>query len=162
MQLRALLAATHYAFDMQIVQRDRLYNLLLIRIPTTVLRTEPKGYEELFSTHSTTFTPEEAELHEIIRGLTVYGLGPNNRSMIKWLTEDIDFRTQRSAEGQRGELAAELNRLSNHLLSWRAKYEMWIPHHQDHALVYLEDEKRHGVGFPHGIEGLVDKILAEI
>jgi hypothetical protein len=36
---------------------------------------------------------------------------------------------------------------------------MWIPHHPKHALVYLADEKKHGVGFPSGIEVLIKSVL---
>ena len=34
---------------------------------------------------------------------------------------------------------------------WHAKYEAWIPNHPEHALVYMADEKHHGLGFPGAI-----------
>jgi len=49
--------------------------------------------------------------------------------------------------------------LQAHLLLWLAKYEIWIPASPEHALVYLADEKEHGVGFPRGLDELVDATL---
>ena len=41
--------------------------------------------------------------------------------------------------------------------AWHAKYEALLPSMPEHALVYLADEEKHGIGFPTGI----DKIVAE-
>lgn len=163
LQLSSLLSATQYAFAIQAKHRDRLAALLCASHPSEARILEQDGYEELFSTLFNSLSPasEELELHALIRGLTMYALKPSNRAMSKWLAEDIDFRTQRCAQGYRGEVAAKLNLLASHLLSWHAKYEIWIPNHPEHALVYLEDEQDHGVGFPKGIEDLVHKALAE-
>src|ERR1022692_552178 len=132
LQLSSLLSATGYAFAIQVKHRDTLYRLLSHKYSAPTIHNSA-GYEELFLTHFKTFTSEELDLHAIIRGLTVYGLGPSNRAMSKWLVDDMDFRTRRDATGYRGELAAKLNLLANHLLSWRAKYEVWIPNHPEHA-----------------------------
>lgn len=41
-------------------------------------------------------------------------------------------------------------------LLWNAKYESWIPEQPEHALVYMDDEKRHGVGFPKRREAIIE------
>jgi hypothetical protein len=162
LRLSSLLSATHYAFAIQAKHRDRLAALLSASHPNEARLLE-RGYEELFSILFKTLSPgsEEFELHTLIRGLTIYALKPSNRAISKWLADDIDFRTREHGKGYRGDLAAKLNLLASHLLSWHAEYEIWIPNHPEHALVYLEDERNHGVGFPKGIEDLVQKALAE-
>ena len=163
LQLSSLLKSTGYAFSIQAKHRDRLAVLLCASHPDRSRLLQADGYEQLFSILSKILAPgtEEFELHALIRGLTIYALKPSNRAISRWLAEDIDFRTQTGATGHRGELAAELNLLASHLLSWHAKYEMWIPNHPEHALVYLADEQEHGVGFPKGIEASVQKVLGE-
>jgi hypothetical protein len=42
---------------------------------------------------------------------------------------------------------------------WNAKFEAWIPRHPTHALVYLDDESEHGIGFPHKITDVLEVIL---
>jgi hypothetical protein len=42
------------------------------------------------------------------------------------------------------------------------KYETWIPRNPKHALVYMADEQQHGLGFPDGIDQLVDEVLKEL
>jgi hypothetical protein len=120
-----------------------------------------QGYEDLLSTMYDKFTPEEKELHSMIRGITVYALKPINEAVSEWLDSDVDFRVQKRARGQRGELAEKLNTLAGHLLLWRAKYEIWIPNCPAHALVYLADEKAHGLGFPTGVEKLINHVIED-
>jgi hypothetical protein len=57
------------------------------------------------------------------------------------------------ASSRKRELAEELFALEIHLTLWHAKFESWIPGHPEHALVYLDDEKAHGLGFPTPREG---------
>jgi hypothetical protein len=160
LQLSSLLKATAYAYSEQVRQREKLYGLLSAKNPVATNALGADGYEQLFSTLFKTFVPEELELHTLVRGLTIHALRPSNLAMSKWLALDTAFRTHRG-EGRRGQLAAQLNVLANHLLSWNAKYEMWIPNNPEHALVYLADEKAHGVGFPNGIEDVVNEVLSE-
>jgi hypothetical protein len=136
--------------------------------PTRFLHSfqDPKGTRETPAGHGSSlfdqFTPEETELHAIVRSITEHALRPLNQQMSNWLANDIDFRTARGAEGKRGQLANKLNLLDSHLLLWHAKYEAWIPANRSHALVYMADEEQHGVGFPRGIERLVDDVIREL
>jgi hypothetical protein len=38
-------------------------------------------------------------------------------------------------------------------------YEIWIPDYEEHALVYLADERRQGIGYPAGLDETVEKNL---
>jgi hypothetical protein len=40
-----------------------------------------------------------------------------------------------------------------------AEYAVWIPDTASHALVYLNDEERHGVPFPHGIDDTIRQAI---
>jgi hypothetical protein len=119
-----------------------------------------EGYERTFSKAYKVFTPEEKELHAIIRSITIHSLCTTNQSLSDWLKNDTYFKAQRPSKGIYGELAMQLATLEAHLILWHAKYETWIPETPEHALVYLADEEKHGVGFPSGIDEIVRKTLA--
>jgi len=157
LRLSSLLNAAYVAFAIQSRNRDRLASIIKGSHPDEAH--SPQGYDDLLSTMYDRFAPEEKELHAIIRGITTHALKPINDAMIEWLDSDVEFRVQKGARGERGELAAKLNALAGHLLLWRAKYETWIPNHPAHALVYLADEKEHGLGFPTGLEKVIDRVI---
>jgi hypothetical protein len=118
-----------------------------------------EGYDRMFSKAYSVFTPDEKELHAIIRSLTMYSLRPTNQSLLNWLKSDTYFKAQKPSQGILGELAEKLATLEAHLILWHAKYKAWIPGTPEHALVYLADEEKHGIGFPSGIDDVVRKAL---
>jgi hypothetical protein len=158
LRLASLLDASKVAYSIQTKHRDdlaaSLKNHLTAKVPGV------QGYEALFSGLFQEFTDQEAELHSIIRGITRYALRPINLVTSTWLEADVDFRTDRSAQGPRQQLAQKLNLLAGHLVLWHAKYEIWIPDRPEHALVYLADEQKHGLGFPEDLERTVHSVLA--
>jgi hypothetical protein len=101
----------------------------------------------------------------VIRGYTEHALRPVNVSMSEWLNTDATYRTSLNKQGLDAQLAELLNRLDAHLLLWLAKYEAWMPGRPEHALVYLDDEERQGVGFPRrteqgdGIEETLGRVI---
>jgi len=95
-------------------------------------------------------TDEERQLHLLIRTMTVHTFRPLNQSLLEWLRADRYFRAVSPSDRRLGGLALVLAQLEAHLVLWVAKYEAWIPQHPEHALVFLADEERHGVGFPKG------------
>jgi len=58
-----------------------------------------------------------------------------------------------------GKLAVFLAQLEAHLVLWVAKYEAWISDQPEHALVFLADEEKHGVGFPKNGVFILARIL---
>lgn len=160
LKMSSLLHASFTAFWIQKGHAERLSDMIHTNHPDH--GTTRPGFERLFSQFFEQLTPEETELHGIIRSITEHALRPLNQQMIEWLSNDIDFRTARGAKGKRGQLANKLNLLDSHLLLWHAKYEAWLPANRSHALVYMADEERHGVGFPKGIERLVDDVIREL
>ncbi len=159
-RLQALLQAGRTAFAVQRELAGRLAAQLrkspAYDVPETV------GLERLFSQMRASFRPEERELHEVIRAYTEHVMYPLNEALAEWLQGDVRYRiiTRRTSEREI-RLAELLNALDAHLLLWRAKYQRWIPDQPDHALVYLDDEERHGLGFPRGLDVAVDAVLAE-
>ncbi len=118
------------------------------------------GYERLFTHFHGQFTPDEVDLHQVIRSYTEHALRPLNEQTLAWLRADIEHRTGGRKTGREARLAEMLNQLEAHLVLWLAKYEAWIPQRLDHALVYLDDEEQHGLGFPRGIEEVLAGVLA--
>src|SRR5207244_2935170 len=137
------------------------------RLASMISQSHPKlpqfeeGYERVFSKAYDLLTADEKELHAIIRSITVNSLRPTNQSLLEWLRRDTHFRAQRPGKGVLGQLAHKLAALEAHLILWHAKYEAWIPDTPQHALVYLADEEAHGIGFPSGIDALVDQNLSQ-
>lgn len=160
LQLASLLRASRTIF---LSQRDlvkRLQNSLNERLPT---KPAPgMGYERQFSESYAFFTDEERELHKLIRSMTEHGLRPLNLAMSQWLDGDIKYRNATDAGTLQGRLAVKLNQLDAHLRLWNAKYAAWIPEYPEHALVYLADEEKHGLGFPPGLDQAVAEVLGDV
>jgi hypothetical protein len=153
-QLQSLLSASLIAFQVQRAQAGRLAQSLA---PGGAER----GLEDLFARLYENFTPEQSDLHTIIRAYSEFALHPLNEALQKWLADDTDHRVAHRKHGLRAKLAQQLNHLDAHVWLWLAKYEAWIPNEPRHALVYLEDEQEHGLGFPVGIDDTLQRVLAE-
>jgi hypothetical protein len=165
-ELQSLLRATRTVFVIQVEIRNKLYDMVERDFPD-IAKTE-KGFDAIFSKAFSKFDSEHMELHKIIRSYTIYALKPLNLSILKWLEDDTYFKSRLNDKNNLGKLAKRLADLEAHLLLWNAKYEMWIPESPENCLVYMADEKDHGLGFPNrdenkdGIEELVGKVLDEL
>lgn len=157
-QLRSLLQTSRAVFLVQRAQADALAKQLRSRFPE---HAEGPGLENLFTHYHSRLEPAEADLHGVIRAYTEHGLKPLNESMLRWLEADIVHRPTPGKSGNAATLARKLNELDGHLRLWLAKYQAWFPNHPEHALVYLADEEKHGLGFPTGIEDVLDAILSQ-
>jgi hypothetical protein len=158
LQLSSLLRSSKDAFGSQVTQCRLLMDLLVQRLADVDVS---QGYDHLFYTQFSHFTSTEREKFDIIRGITQFALRPLNREMLAWLDADVDYRTELSAAGTPGKLAESLNILASHLTLWLAQYEVSMSDPR-HALVFLADEKHSGIGFPVGIERIVNLRLAEL
>ena len=159
-KLQALLRASRTAFLVQRELAGRLEAQLKAE-HSTDLPSAP-GLERLFSTLHSRFSPAETELHGIIRAYTEYALRPINQALAEWLRDDVRHRIiDQRKKAIEIHLAERLNQLDAHLLLWLAKYQRWIPGRADHALVYLDDEETHGLGFPTDLDQAVETVLAE-
>jgi hypothetical protein len=152
-QLQSLLRAGFYTYDTQIGHREKLTDMIEKRTGKE-LSSDGDGYDQFFADSFQSFVASEKELHDIIRAFTIHAMRPINMSMLRWIHDDSYFKAQ-SGDTPLGKLAGALASLEIHLILWLAKYEVWIPEFKAHALVYLVDEKGHGVGFPGGIENLI-------
>ena len=117
------------------------------------------GYDETFYRMHEHFLPAEAELQTIIRSTTTNSLRRVNQEMISWLNADNVFKSSNQPTKERESLARQLQILELHLNQWNDKYEAVIPGDKRRSLVYLADEKKHGTGFPKGIEQVVEKVI---
>ena len=157
--LSSLLRAGRVAFDIQSEHRDRLWDSIAETQPDLTREMRGKGFERLFAGAYPQMTERERELHAMVRTITQYTLRPINKLLLKWVREDTHFKARMVGRGPKARLAAELAHLEAHLLLWDAKYKVWIPDEPAHALVYLADEERHGVGFPGELQCTVETVL---
>lgn len=155
-ELHCLLKAGKTSYMIQHELRSRLDALITKNQPKIP---QEGGIERRFSMAYKKFSPVEKELHSLIQSITIHSLKPTNEAMANWLKNDNYFRAQKLDNSLLGQLAKQLFDLEAHLLLWSAKYEAWIPNHPEHALVYLADEERHGVGFPKGVDALVEEAI---
>jgi len=156
--LISMLRAEHATYRVQSYNRDRLKELILQRDPK-LEDVAQSGFESLFSAAYGDMSNEEKELHTIVRSYTINSIRPLNLAAVEWLKNDNYFKIPRKGHGLRGEVGRMLAQLDAHLLMWEAKYQIWIPDRQDHSLVYLDDEKKHGIPFPAGIENKLEQLL---
>ncbi len=173
-ELRSLLDTSGYLFSMQQVQVKRLMELLRKNHPAEYCK--GNGYDERITHCFKHLDDEEKSLHGIIRAYTEYSMRRVNEALQRWLEADTLFKTGQVRSSRRQALADRLRELEMHLLLWHAKFEYWLPVNPAHALVYMEDEKAHGLGFPNdrvierdgkkervdGIETEVKRVLVEL
>lgn len=162
LELASLLRAAWIINTVQDAHAKTLYKSLQETHPEGISR--EYGYDETFSRLFGEFSPEEMELHNLIRGMTIHAIRPINQSMGEWLKNDIYFKTAtNAASGKKKRLLADrLFNLEAHLILWEAKYKTWIPSTPQHALVLLDDEKAHGVAFPFDIEKIIKDVVKDL
>jgi hypothetical protein len=154
-ELQSLLHASDAAYQIQ-GKHARSLTDMLKNSRREIVETG-KGFDDIFYRAYKDMSTEERELHGLIRSITVSTMLPTNMAMLAWLQKDTYFRVVPNHTGELEVLARMLNTLHSHLILWKAKYDYWItPEEPGHALVYLADEKEHGLGFPVGIDDLVN------
>ena len=156
-ELLAIIRAGDVAWKVQCENRDRLVGMITVREPALVAAGQ--GYDRLLALAFPTMGPDERELHQVVRAITIHTFQPLNEMLLKWLAADTEFRVRPPGETPRARLAKYLADLEAHLLLWQAKFKTWIPDHPERALVYLGDEERHGVPFPRGGAAIVASLL---
>ncbi|MBZ0303576.1 MAG: hypothetical protein K8J31_27805 [Anaerolineae bacterium] len=158
--LKSLLDTGKVSFNVQVRHANDLYDVLRrSQAISHDLLEGAEGFDDSFARAYDEFTPDQKELHEVIRSITMSALRPTNQALLEWLRQDTFLRAQWRDQGVLGDLAKSLAELEVHLILWLAKYDMWIPDDPRHALVFLNDEKQHGVRFPNEIDDYVRKAL---
>jgi hypothetical protein len=165
--LKTLLDTSGKLFAIQQEQVRRLMNLLEQNHPSVYAQGE--GYEDTIARCYSQFTAEETALHGIIRAYSEHSMRRVNEALGEWIEQDKQFKTAQVESARREELAARLRDLEMHLLLWHAKRECWLSNQPHHALVYMADEKAHGLGFPgdqitkaNGVEVKVNGVDTEV
>lgn len=173
-ELKSLLDASRYLFSMQQVQVERLMELLQDNHPDEYA--EGEGYDEIMLRCFEVLNGDEKGLHGIIRAYTEHSMRRVNEAIQRWLDADTRFKTGQVQSTRQQALADRLRELEMHLLLWQAKFEYWLSANPAHALVYMDDEKAHGLGFPtdrvverdgkqyqvDGIDREVSRVLGEL
>lgn len=157
-ELRALLDESYSLFLNQNDQANRLMDMLRENHGNAV--PQGVGYDETFFEMYDRFEPAEAELQKLIRSTTMNSLHRVNTAMTAWLAEAQELRKQDQPSPERKRLAQELLALELHLNQWHDKYQAFILGDSKRSLVYLADEKDHGIRFPQGLAGAVDEAIA--
>jgi hypothetical protein len=123
------------------------------------------GYEYFLTQNYHLLNETELDTHSIIRGTTMNSIQIVNNEMLKWVRNDKEFKInsvkQLRATDFGEEFAAKLRKLELHLNLWTDKYNVWMEN-EKHCVVYLDDEEKHGEGFPRGIEYMVDEAITEL
>ena len=160
-QLQALLDESWSIFTSQNYQRNRLASLLQERYGDKVPL--QLGYDEAFYQMYGQMKPEERELFQIIRGLTMHSMYRVNERLRQW-TDNNKTAGQLVGELTPAiqQLDSQLLQLKAHLSHWFAKYNTVFAKDERRSLVYLGDEKAQGVEFPAGLESALDKALEEL
>lgn len=160
LKLQSLLNASHNLFFIQRNLAVKLTDMLATNHKDKYQ--EKDGYEETMSFCYPFMNDEEKVMHDIIRAYSEHSLKSVNQLIVEWLNADRYFTTSIIEIKRKKVLAAKLTALNTHLILWQAKYEYWIPNHPEHALVYMADEKNHGLGFPSQIDEIIEEAVKEL
>lgn len=156
-ELQSLLKANEVAFLIQNGHAQTLTRWIETNYPDVSQKL--MGYEDKISGAYIHLNKQEKELHSLIRSITINALLPTNKAILEWLRTDNFFRANKSTKQTLVDLSKMLATLDAHLILWLAKYEALIPSYPEHALVYMADERKHGLGFPTGIDALVNEAV---
>jgi hypothetical protein len=160
--LKSMLEESKNLFVMQNKLLRRLSNEVCERIKCDATY-NTNGYENFLSQNYDNMTDVERDTHSVIRGTTTNSINIVNQELEKWIQADREFKINSVKELRTidfgSEFAKQLNQLELHLNLWRDKYNVWM-NNEKHCVVYLDDEIQHGVGFPKGIEDMVNKALS--
>lgn len=161
--LKGLLEESRNLYIMQNKLLKRLVSEMSERLD--VMHPSTQGYESFLTEYYDHMIEHEKDTHSIIRGTTMNSIQIVNGEMLKWLKNDKEFKInsvkQLRASDLGEEFSKKLNKLELHLNLWRDKYNVWMEN-EKHCVVYLDDEEKHGEGFPRGIEDMVDEVLAKL
>jgi hypothetical protein len=115
--------------------------------------------DQIFARAFEQFSPEEEQLHAIIRGVTATSIRRINQDMSNWLSKDDWFKQPQHKSELFNRLAKELQQLELDLNQWHAKFLSVFEKDTAIALSYLADEQKQGTGFPKELESLVKLVL---
>lgn len=160
-RFKALLDESFGIFTTQNKQRNRLMQQLIMHHGDRVQR--GLGYDETFFRLYEDMDEQERDLFDVVRGMTHYSMVGANQRMLDWLNDHV------SASELIGETSPEIAALDEslrdlrlHLSAWFAKYHAVVENDTRRSLVYLDDEKRHGVKFPKEIHTRLDRVLESL
>jgi hypothetical protein len=140
-------------------QRGRLQRLIYANHAQEI---PPKrGYDDLFYKMYDRLNEEEMELFRIVRGNTLVGMHRINSRIRDWVDNHNILAIFPEQTPPVLALENEVKVLRTHLSEWFAKYEETFKPDPKRALVYLNDEKKHGTGWPPGLNAAVAAVLAE-
>jgi len=157
-ELQMILAESWATYLTQNSQRNRLYDMLHSNHPIPPY----DGYNELFHKLYDQMNKEEMELFQIIRGTTKGSIFRVNEKLRGWADNNPVYRLLPKSTPSRDRLEEELLQLKIHFNSWFPKYEFVFLKDERQSLVYLDDEHRQGVGFPHHLEEVVEQFIGEL
>jgi hypothetical protein len=150
-ELQSLLLVLKRAFEIQ--------NALVVHLSSDIKAEHgiSGNYDETLAEGFPLLTEKQKLAHGLIRNYTIHAILPLNNRVMDWLSKDKYFKGGGGQSGTQN-LGLALQKLEAHLTLWRAKYELWIPTHPERAIVYMFDEKKHGIRFPKGIEDMIAQI----
>jgi hypothetical protein len=155
--LGRLLDESRNLFLSQRAQAQRLVENISISQPDVI--EWGLSLDQIFSRAFPNFSPDEARLHAIIRGVTRSAMRRVNEDMSNWLRNDDWFKQDQRGINYHNILAKDLRQLQLHLNEWHSKFFSAFEPDQTLALNYLADEQEQGTGFPVGIEEALKKAL---
>lgn len=160
--LKGLLVESGNLFVMQNKLLRRLVSTMSDRLK--IQNPDSIGYQSFICDHYEKMDEHERDMHSVIRGTTMNSMKIVNAEMLKWLKEDNEFKINsvKCIRDKFGEgVSDQLNQLELHLNLWHDKYAVWMES-EKHCVVYLDDDEKHGVGFPTGIENVINLCLNEL
>jgi hypothetical protein len=154
-KLRSILSVTKTLFAVQLDHAGRLIRAVESRDITITGKTWD---DRVCCAYKAGLTEDEKVIFSLTRGIS-YSMQEANASLLKWVRAETYYRVS-DGTADRDALAQKLDQLDSHLELWLAKFKNWIPPHPQHAIVFMADEEKHGIGFPKNLDEAVERMLA--
>jgi len=158
-QLGAFLDESYKGFQSQLYLANQL--LQLVRKNHAGVMAGAVGYDETFRAAFDEFTPDEAELHAIVRAMTMYPMLRVNEDLKNWAGTNVNLVHELPQTQSRAQLQTEIANLASHLNEWFAKYHALISD-KKRSVIFLADEKKQGTRFPQELTPALQRVIAEM
>lgn len=120
------------------------------------------GYDETFYQLYDFMEDEQRELFDLIRGTTINSMHRLNEELSRWASKNSARQLAGKSSPEVDQLDTQLDQLRKHLNGWFDKYEAVFKTSERRSLVYMADEKQHGLGFPGGLGQALNALLVKL
>jgi hypothetical protein len=159
-EFAALLEESYSVFQSQIYLAKQL--LASVRANHPGETADVRGYDDTFRAAFDVLTPQEAEIHALVRGMTMHPMLRLNETLKAWIDRNGSVVRELPQTAAQAQLEQEIAKLAKHLNEWFSKYHALLPTDKKRSVIFLADEKQQGTRFPQDLTPALKTVIAEM